>query len=94
MIARLHSPRWGKSPYSKSPWVMIPGAIRDNRVMKVGGSDDTRLPARRWEPDLLGATERKFTFTEFIDPSGIKTFFLPSGRESLIRDDEFVTKQY
>jgi uncharacterized protein len=41
-----------------------------------------------------GPASRKLIFTEFIDPSGIKTFFLPSGGENLIQDDEFMTRQY
>jgi hypothetical protein len=41
-----------------------------------------------------GGTGRKLTFTEFIDPAGMKTFFLPSGDENRIKDDEFATRQY
>jgi uncharacterized protein len=41
-----------------------------------------------------GRASRKLTFTEFIDPAGVKTFFIPSGDENRIMDDEFVTRQY
>jgi DUF1680 family protein len=34
------------------------------------------------------------TFTEFIDPTGIKTFFFLSKDSDLVEEDEFVTKQY
>jgi hypothetical protein len=40
------------------------------------------------------ADSAMITFTEFIDPSGIKTFFYLSERSSLVEDDEFVARQY
>jgi DUF1680 family protein len=36
----------------------------------------------------------EITFTEFIDPTGIKTFFYLSESSSLVEDDEFVAKLY
>jgi DUF1680 family protein len=43
---------------------------------------------------VAGEVNSEITFTEFIDPSGIKThFFLPTGA-GYVQDDELVAKQY
>ena len=69
--------------------IIDPGTLSDfveDNSFRPGGLKCTAI--------LANEKNTKLTFTEFIDPTGIKTFFRLSERSDLVEEDEFVLKQY
>jgi hypothetical protein len=109
-IVRGRGRQYGKAALMRGPVVFgmnrsDNGYLKEGTDIRVDlNSISDPMPDNRFRPgglkctaaasDAGGGAWRKLVFTEFVDPEGIKTFFLPAGEESRIIDDEFVTRHY
>jgi DUF1680 family protein len=99
--------QWQKAALMRGP--VVYGISNKINPFVTGKQDVTIDPATMHEPEadeafrpgglkckarLADGSSREITFTEFIDPSGIKTFFfLPAGNWPVV-DDELTARQY